>query len=250
MPILLLNMFNNPIERVLLASLGAIYLFKAVVLAARRGPRTAAGLATFLFAWPGVFPDCFRERHPGQTIEPAAFLAAWARLGLGALSIVLLAIYVPYIPEPVLGLAGIAALLLTIHLGIGDLLPWLLRWVGFVVPPVFDRPWAARSLTEFWGTRWNLPFVEINRRFFLRPLHRYFSGRLHASPSSNSQVCCMRWGSAIRRPEVGDCRSHISCYKVRWWIWRSDSESPTACGPGSGCWLPRLGFFMNHSGAP
>src|SRR4029077_14337697 len=82
----------------------------------------------------------------------------------------------PYIPDRILGLPGIAALLLTIHLGIGDLLPWLLRWAGFAVPPVFDRPWAARSLTEFWGTRWNLPFVEINRRIFLRPLHRYLTG--------------------------------------------------------------------------
>jgi len=156
---------------------GAIYVLKAVVLAARRGPRTATGLAAFLFAWPCVFPDRFRERHPGQTIEPARFLAAWARMGLGALSIALLAIYAPYIPDPVLGLTGIAAILLTFHLGIGDLLPWLLRWAGFAVPPMFDRPWAARSLAEFWGKRWNLPFVEMNRRFFLRPLHRYFNGR-------------------------------------------------------------------------
>ncbi len=69
-------------------------------------------------------------------------------------------------------LAGIAALLLTIHLGICDLLPWLLRWAGFHVPLLFDRPWAATTLGDFWGRRWNLAFVEMNRRYLLRPLYR------------------------------------------------------------------------------
>ena len=60
-------------------------------------------------------------------------------MALGAASIVMLAIYAPHRPGGLLGLAGIAALLMTIHLGIGDLLPWLLRWAGFAVPPLF-RP--------------------------------------------------------------------------------------------------------------
>jgi alginate O-acetyltransferase complex protein AlgI len=98
-------------------------------------------------------------------------------MALGTLSIVLLAVYAPHIPDQLLGLAGIAALLLTIHLGICDLLPWLLRWAGFAVPLLFDRPWAATSLAEFWSRRWNLAFVEMNRRLFLRPLYRCFGKR-------------------------------------------------------------------------
>ena len=164
----------TPALRLLLASLGAIYALKAAALAIRRGPSTPAGLVVFLFAWPGVIPDHFRERRQAQTIEPARFLAAWARMALGALSIVVLAIYAPDIPDQLLGLAGIAALLLTIHLGTCDLLPWLLRWAGFAVPLLFDRPWAATSLAEFWSRRWNLAFVEMNQRLFLRPLYRYF----------------------------------------------------------------------------
>jgi len=74
-------------------------------------------------------------------------------------------------------MAGIAALLLTLHLGLGDLLPQFLRWAGYQVPDLFDRPWGARSLAEFWAARWNLAFVEMNRRFLLRPLYRAFHGR-------------------------------------------------------------------------
>ena len=147
-------------------------MFKAAALAGRRRPR-GIGLLVFLFAWPGVIPDCFRERQPAQIIESGRFLAAWARMGLGAASVILLAAFAPRIPDRLLGLAGIAAILLTIHLGVCDVLPWLLRWGGFGVPLLFDRPWAAASLTEFWSRRWNLAFVEMNRRFFLRPLYRY-----------------------------------------------------------------------------
>lgn len=167
----------TPVLRLLLASLGGIYLLKAAALAIRPSPGTPAGLAVFLFAWPGVIPDHFRERRQAQAIDPARFLAAWARMALGALSIVVLAIYALHIPDRLLGLAGIAALLLTIHLGICELLPWSLRWAGFAVPLLFDRPWAASSLAEFWSRRWNLAFIEMNQRLFLRPVYRYFGKR-------------------------------------------------------------------------
>ncbi len=88
-------------------------------------------LVAFLFVWPGVIPGHFQDRRPAQLVDPARFLSAWARIVLGLVSMVVLAIYAPDMPEPVLGLAGIAAILLTIHLGICDLLPWLLRWAGF-----------------------------------------------------------------------------------------------------------------------
>src|SRR5450432_2646915 len=167
----------TPALRFLLASVGAIYLLKACTLAIRPGPRTPTGLAAFLFAWPGVIPGYFRERRAAQTIDPMRFLAAWARMAVGASFILLLAVFARQIPDPFLGLAGIAALLLTIHLGICDLLPWFLRWAGFAVPLLFDRPWASRSLAEFWSRRWNLAFADMNQRLFLRPVYRSFGKR-------------------------------------------------------------------------
>jgi hypothetical protein len=163
-----------PLLRLLLATVGMSYALKTVALATRHRPMSATGLLVFLFAWPGVIADAFGKRRVAQNIEPLRFLAAWARTVVGAASVILLAVYAPCISDGILGLAGIAALLLTVHLGIGDLLPWLLRWAGFGVPLLFDRPWAARSLTEFWSCRWNLAFVEMNQRLFLRRLYRYF----------------------------------------------------------------------------
>jgi alginate O-acetyltransferase complex protein AlgI len=163
----------SPCQRLLLSSLGGILALKGVALLSRCRPR-GAGWLVFLFVWPGIVPDVFRERRPVQTIDPGDFLAAWARMFLGAASVTLLAVDAPHIPGEILGFAGIAALLLMFHLGIGSVLPWLLRGGGFRVPLLFDRPWVARSLGEFWGRRWNLAFVEMNQRLFLRPLHRHF----------------------------------------------------------------------------
>jgi membrane bound O-acyltransferase family protein len=153
---------------------GGIYVLKLIALATRARPETAIGLAAFLFGWPGVIPEHFTRRLPAQIIKPDRFFAAWTRTAAGAVCIVLLAAYAPRIPHQFLGLAGTAAILLTVHLGICDLLPWLWRWCGFRVPLLFDRPWAAASLAEFWSRRWNLAFVEMNQLFFLRALYRRF----------------------------------------------------------------------------
>jgi hypothetical protein len=157
--------------RLALATLGGIWLMKAVALRTARWP-SGVGLAAFLCVWPGVMPDAFRKRGPSGGIDAERFLGAWARMCLGVASMVLLAVYAPRIPEFLLGMAGVAAILLTVHAGAADVLPWLLRACGFGVPLLFDRPWASRSLAEFWGGRWNLAFVEMNRRLFLRSVRR------------------------------------------------------------------------------
>src|SRR5262245_32728176 len=113
---------------------GGIYALKLIGLMTRARPETAIGLAAFLFGWPGVIPEHFTRRVPAQIIEPRRFFAAWTRTAAGAVSIVLLAVYAQRIPQQFLGLAGTAAILLTVHLGICDLLPWFWRWVGFQVP--------------------------------------------------------------------------------------------------------------------
>ncbi|HLK15127.1 MAG TPA: MBOAT family protein, partial [Fimbriimonadaceae bacterium] len=48
----------------------------------------------------------------------------------------------------------------------------LVRFFGWAVDPLFREPERSRSLEEFWGRRWNLPFVEMDRRLFVRPLVR------------------------------------------------------------------------------
>ncbi len=176
-------MFNSGDEmataltRLILVSLGGIWLLKVVALSTRRTPGFS-GLMAFLFAWPGVIPDPFCVRRPAQPIDGPRFLGAWMRMLCGIAAMILLAMGAPLLPSDLLGLGGVSALLLVLHLGLIDLLPWLLRWAGWPAPLLFDRPWAARSLEEFWSRRWNLAFVEMNRRLLLRWLRGRCGRRL------------------------------------------------------------------------
>jgi hypothetical protein len=67
----------TPALRLVLATFGVIYVFKAVALAIRRGQSAISGC-------PGVIPDAFQRRLPSQTIDPPRFLVAWARKAVGA----------------------------------------------------------------------------------------------------------------------------------------------------------------------
>jgi alginate O-acetyltransferase complex protein AlgI len=68
-----------------------------------------------------------------------------------------------------------SALLLTgvglvFHFGILTLLAAGWRLLGVSADELHRRPTAARSLTEFWGRRWNLTYAELSARAVYRPL--------------------------------------------------------------------------------
>ena len=44
---------------------------------------------------------------------------------------------------------------------------------GRLLPALHRRPWAARSIAEFWGKRWNLWFSDWFRYVVFRPLRRW-----------------------------------------------------------------------------
>ncbi len=71
----------------------------------------------------------------------------------------------------------LAALLFIVHFGLGAMLPWAIRQLGFAVGPLFRAPERAESLADFWSRRWNLPFVEMDRLLFLRPLRKRLGAR-------------------------------------------------------------------------
>jgi hypothetical protein len=57
-----------------------------------------------------------------------------------------------------------------LHFGLLTLLAALLRARGFAVPLLFDAPWRARTLGEFWSRRWNHGFAEMSAALVSRPL--------------------------------------------------------------------------------
>jgi alginate O-acetyltransferase complex protein AlgI len=165
----------------LLFLVAGVYLaFKALTL--RPLPKGRA--LGYLALWPGMDPGPFERTVPGR----GTGLMAWgaSKMALGAL---LLSCRLGWPPgDLVRVLLGIAFL---IHLGLCDVLAGFWRLRGVPVERLFDNPAAARSLSEFWGRRWNRAFHVVARLFIYRPVSRRwgrtcglgaafgFSGLLH-----------------------------------------------------------------------
>lgn len=167
-----------PGERLLLSSVGLLYLLKGTVLLRRSRESVAGfdrvGLLLYLTIWPGMEPGPFRKRQVIDLSDGTQFVRGAVGMASGIALGVLLALTLPFLPPTVAGLLGIAALLLTVHFGYAEALPWVLRWAGYPVGPLFDRPLRSASLSDFWSQRWNRAFVEMNRVLFLKPLYKQF----------------------------------------------------------------------------
>lgn len=67
-------------------------------------------------------------------------------------------------------LLALVALSLVLHFG---LLPFNTLWLqkmGIPASPAFRQPFKSKSLSEFWGRRWNIPFTEMTATAVFKPL--------------------------------------------------------------------------------
>jgi hypothetical protein len=134
------------------------------------------GMLSYLTFWPGIDAKPLSKRS-GDLQEDGRRFARGLNFALaGGVLALLTAMYLP-----VLGAAGswlgIAALLLIVHFGISDMLTSGMRLCGWNVGPLFEEPFKSQSLREFWGKRWNMPFVEMDRLLFLPPLRKLLGTR-------------------------------------------------------------------------
>lgn len=72
--------------------------------------------------------------------------------------------------EGLVWICGLPALSLWMHFGVFHLSIAYYRARGYDVKPLFRNPLASRSLTEFWGRRWNIAFSEMTALAVHRPL--------------------------------------------------------------------------------
>ena len=177
----------SPFARLIFSTLILLGLLKCA--AALKQPRptirafSRVGLLLYFTVWPGVELRAFRQRAPragynedDREKQRDLFRGAGCFVA-GAALLVAVAWNLPELSFDGATWLTFAALLLIVHFGVGAMLPWLVRQIGFAVGPLFRAPEKSESLADFWSKRWNLPFVEMDRLLFLRPLRKRFGAR-------------------------------------------------------------------------
>lgn len=178
--LLLLVLFRDqpPALRLLASSLLFLYLMKAAVLVERHGLRlTLVDRLFYGVVWPGMDPENFARREPPPDAVGSQFGKGLALVLVGGAACLGLAAATPRLDPTWTGWLGIASLICVIHFGGSAVLTSLFRFIGRPLRPLFDQPLASKSLSDFWTKRWNLAFVEMDRRLFLPPLTRAFGLR-------------------------------------------------------------------------
>ena len=174
--ILVLQAGSPPPWRLLCASLLFLYLMKGAVLLgfSSEEVRKTSPLPYLLFfsIWPGMAIEGLRVRRAANSEEVQGFGRGLVFLVLGTALVILDALSLDRLQPIATAWLCVAGLLLAVHFGISEILTALVRLAGRPVSPLFDKPERSESLDDFWSRRWNLPFVEMGRRLFLRPIVR------------------------------------------------------------------------------
>jgi len=177
--LVLMYLFRDqpPAARLAASSLLFLYAIKSAVLltSAPQRPNALTWLdrAIYMTVWPGMDPERLSRRlpPPAETARTFAHGLVLTLVGVGCTG--LIALGTPYLTSATIGWLGIGALLLTVHFGFSGILASLLWLSGRPVRPLFDRPFASASLSDFWSRRWNLPFVDMDRKLFMPVLLRW-----------------------------------------------------------------------------
>jgi alginate O-acetyltransferase complex protein AlgI len=148
-----------------------------------RAVDVAAYIALFpqLIAGPIVRYKTIADRLAAPTIDRVGFALGAERFMLGFVKKVLIAdavapiadgafaLAAPTAAEAWLGLLAFAVQLLFDFSGYSDMAIGLGRMLGFAFPENFDRPYRARSVTEFWR-RWHMSLSSWLRDYLYVPL--------------------------------------------------------------------------------
>ena len=72
------------------------------------------------------------------------------------------------------GWLGMTGIILVLHFGVFKCLGLVWRALGIPATPLMRAPICSRSLSEFWGRRWNTGFSIPARRYLMEPIARKF----------------------------------------------------------------------------
>ena len=165
-----------PAIRLLASSLFMMYAIKGA--SSTLDPKVPNGWRRLvaMFIWPGFDHEHFAENASPPAETAKRFLTGLLWLVAGGAVGLATAIWAPSLGAAT-GWFGIAAIIAFVHFGVSNILTSLLWLIGIPVRPLFENPLQSKSLRDFWGARWNIAFVEMDRRLFIRPLSRRFGLR-------------------------------------------------------------------------
>jgi hypothetical protein len=127
----------------------------------------------YLMAWPGMDAEIFLDS--GRRAEqPRVQQWVWASLttALGAMLLWVVARRIPDEQSLLRGWIGLFGLILLLHFGSFHLIALFWQAMGIDAQPIMAKPILSKTLSEFWGKRWNLGFRQLAHEFIFRPLHR------------------------------------------------------------------------------
>ena len=127
----------------------------------------------YLVAWPGMDAEAFLDagKHPPT---PTAREWGWGTLKT-AVGVALLWVVARRIPEEhglLRGWIGLFGLIFLLHFGSFHLIALFWQAVGIDAQPIMSKPILSKTLSEFWGKRWNLGFRQLAHDLIFRPLHK------------------------------------------------------------------------------
>lgn len=127
----------------------------------------------YLVAWPGMDAETFLnvDKRP---VQPSAQEWVWAaaKTGLGVALLWVVARCVPEQDQLLRGWIGLFGLIFLLHFGSFRLIALFWQSVGICAEPIMSKPILSKTLSEFWGKRWNLGFRQLAYDMIFRPLHK------------------------------------------------------------------------------
>jgi hypothetical protein len=136
-------------------------------------PHSALRSLAYLLAWPGMDAETFLDP---RAVPPKPQFQEWLWASLKtAFGIALLWVVARWIPPQKLllqGWIGLFGLIFLLHFGSFHLIALFWRALGVQADPIMNAPIRSKSLSEFWGKRWNLGFRQLAHDLIFRPFHR------------------------------------------------------------------------------
>lgn len=134
----------------------------------RPPPGSLGRKLAYVVGWPGLDAAAFLTK-PAKTVPSRnEWLFAAAKTALGTAIIWLLSPRAEN--DYVRGWVGMTGVVFVLHFGLFHLLSCFWRSRGIDAKPLMHWPVAAKSLSDFWGRRWNTAFRDVTHRFVFAPL--------------------------------------------------------------------------------